>query len=915
LYGDPLPPGAVARLGNVRFRTPTAGLTALQFAADGRTLVSVEGERHLRFWEVPTGRERHDFILPPDSHWALAPDCRTLVATGSESKPGLWDTASRKMVRELDAENCTVGALGLTADGRVLAAALRDERADRRSVRLWELATGKVMGDLVVAPPKEKGEVFIPGRLSFTADGQTLSAWNESSGHSAIRLWDVRTGKGLAIPEEYNREESRPTPSPDGKLVAAVAKDDGTGSTVHLLDPATGKVVRDLEPALSGIVLGLRFSPDGRALLAVADDKGPGKLYLWNTAGGQQTLLADPDEWQVQDAVFAPDGRTVAVETEFRLYLYDATTGKQLHELDMRSAIDDFGRQTGIVSGGAARSLRDRPAIAFSADGKWLATAKRGHSVRLWDVATGKEIRHVPTGHEEPVRAVAVGPDGRTVASAACDGTLRLWEAGSGREVRVLRLPWQGDAPRVSFLADFGGFSVAFSPDGKMLAAVSPFNVVRLWEAATGRQRLDFLVSEHGVTSLAFTPDGKGLVTGGHGCFVLWDAATGRRLHRFAANNLPNADDDAAQLGWWFQRVAVSPDGRLVVAVAWSEHYREWDSSAEFRLWLWELATGKLRRRIPADEPGQGVSDGETDDRRGGRRRSLRVPLVAFAPDGRTLAWNSGSAVELLHLASGRPLRRFGGADDVAALAFSPAGDVLATASEDGRLRLYDPATGTILGVADGQRGEFTCLAFSPDSRTIIIGGDDMNLLVWDVAGVRESWRPRRLNLSGAEVDALWQRLADSHEAAAAMDGLEGAPEQAVALLRDRLRPAAPVNAREMTRLLADLDDSDFGVRKRAAAELERVAEQAEPALRKRLEEGPSPESRKRIEELLERLGGFVTRPEQVQALRAVEVLERIGTPEARAVLHDLAQGAPKARLTQEAKASLERLAKQASGR
>jgi hypothetical protein len=159
--------------------------------------------------------------------------------------------------------------------------------------------------------------------------------------------------------------------------------------------------------------------------------------------------------------------------------------------------------------------------------------------------------------------------------------------------------------------------------------------------------------------------------------------------------------------------------------------------------------------------------------------------------------------------------------------------------------------------------------------------------------------------------DQLWAQLASPDAAVAyrAVCALADRPAEAVALLKSRLRPAAAPDAGRLARLIADLDGPDFDTRERATRELQRLGEQAEPALRRARAAGPGDESRRRIDQILAGRGA-ITDPELLRAIRGVEVLERIGTPEARHLLKALAEGAPEARLTREARASLERLAR-----
>jgi hypothetical protein len=239
---------------------------------------------------------------------------------------------------------------------------------------------------------------------------------------------------------------------------------------------------------------------------------------------------------------------------------------------------------------------------------------------------------------------------------------------------------------------------------------------------------------------------------------------------------------------------------------------------------------------------------------------------------------------------------------------FSPDGRLLAAAAFTGDILLWDLRRGKEMHRFKGFDAQVTSLAFSPDGHRLVSGLSDSTLLIWDVAAVRSADKPAGLDAEGAA--RAWADLAaDPRKAFAAHGALAQSPDRAVQLLKDRLRPAPSSDTQRLRRLLADLDNERFTVREEARKGLEEMGELAEPALWQALAGKPALEVRRRIQGLLEKLRGPVTRPETLRAVRAVAVLEDIATPEARNVLERLAQGAPEARLTQEAKASLRRLA------
>jgi hypothetical protein len=222
-------------------------------------------------------------------------------------------------------------------------------------------------------------------------------------------------------------------------------------------------------------------------------------------------------------------------------------------------------------------------------------------------------------------------------------------------------------------------------------------------------------------------------------------------------------------------------------------------------------------------------------------------------------------------------------------------------------------ATGKELSRLKGHQGDVAALAFAPDGQTLASGSRDTTGLIWDVKDLATGARPA----TAIDVEARWKDLLgdDAAKAFDALCVLSTVPGQTVPFLKDHVQPSIPGDAAKVRRLIADMDSEQFEVRQKASAELEKIGEAATPLLREALAGQPSLEARKRIEELLAKAIAVAPRGEVLRSLRAVEVLETIGTPEARQVLERLARGVPEARLTQEAKASLERLAKRSAAR
>jgi hypothetical protein len=304
---------------------------------------------------------------------------------------------------------------------------------------------------------------------------------------------------------------------------------------------------------------------------------------------------------------------------------------------------------------------------------------------------------------------------------------------------------------------------------------------------------------------------------------------------------------------------------------------------------LWEVATGReaVLLPCPAGVLGQG-----------------------FSPDGRMLACvDSQGEITLWELASGQDrCRLVTDRRDVNQTEFSPDGRWLAQGHAEGTIAWWDVLRGEKACTLAGHEGPVASLAFTPDGRRLVTASSDTTLLVWDAAAATAR-RAKSPTPDAAAVLAAWNDLAsDAKSAWRAARVLLDAPEQSAALIGQRVRPAEKFVPQRVRRWLAELDSDDFAERDRATRGLARLGGQAEGAVRAFLDRAPSAEAKRRAEDILAGLRGPVTDPERLRSLRAVEVLEHVGSAAAERVLRTLAEGHPEDRLTREADATLRRL-------
>jgi WD40 repeat protein len=508
-------------------------------------------------------------------------------------------------------------------------------------------------------------------------------------------------------------------------------------------------------------------------------------------------------------------------------------------------------------------------ALAQQSPGRETDKREKANQTTEGPQASSKEEGKTLRGHTSSVRSVAFSPDGKILASGGLDHTAILWDVATGAERTSLKEHSNGVG------------TVAFSPDGKIVASaisgspgIQPF-LVKLWDTTTGKERGAVKGSCvcGGIGTVAFSPDGKLLASAtDQGTIKLWDVANGNDQAI-----LPVED------AHFIPSLAFSPDGKTLAIAT---------SNKTVRLWDW--ATRQERT----------ILHGHTSC----------VYSVAYSPDGKTLASASDDqTVRLWEIATGKERAKLQGhKDPVFSVAYSPDGKALASASADKTIKLWDSATGKERTTFQGHTSGVHSVAYSPDGKTLASASEDDTVRIWVIPATNRAQLARAPILTPDDLDHLWTSLAadDAPQAYQAIGSLVVAPEQTVALLKVRLRPAPEPNAQQIARWITDLDSDQFAVREKAAEELEQVGKGAAEALRNRLADKPSVEVCQRIEQLLSKIEQLT--PEALQSERAVEVLEQIGTADAKKVLETLAAGAEGFRLTKEAKASLERIRKRA---
>ena len=785
-YGDPLPPGAIGRIGCLRFHQG-GSINCIFPSPDGRLLISnsVYGNPKVFAWDRASGKPLHEF--PGNYEYktiAVSSDGR-ILATPQGQNVELWDIHAGTLIRKFQADNEEeLYGLAFSPDGKMLASGGSDRR-----VRLWNAQTGKLKREIGLAPTAHQTTL-----LAFTPDGRKIVAADHLE--KWISVFDVS----------------------DGKLL-------------HALQPKT-------------FIRCLSVSPDRASLIT----GGEGAIPVWNIATGR-LVREIPGDKTIMAVAFSPDGKSIAV----------SSGGGE----PFSGAVSVFDALSGKVRW---RSKTSPPwGLAFAANGKTLFTGSP--RIRSWSVADGTEqnpVEDMPEG----IGSISVSPDGGTIASTAT--ALWLWDTKSLRRVSKI-------------VMDDPIWDARFSPDGKWIATSAGKGAVQVLDRATGKPTRKISLKSW-ARSVDFSQDGKSLLTvSGDGDLQQWDIAGGREMRCFTK--------PASSLGY----VTYSRAGSLLAAVDMHEEIHFWDTGSGKEL---DYPTGQINTLEEEPEPA-------------GQPRGFR-PQMLFNPDGKMLITSRcQSQIHIWEMASGKQRLRLGGQGDwIEALAITPDGRTLASSSWDRTIRLWDARTGAQLSQFEGHRGHAHSLAFAPDSTRLYSGGQDGTILVWDVAGLT-SRQDRGLRLGATNREKCWEllRADDATKAYAAINQLIADPGGTVPALAKQVTPVMQPRPELITKLVQQLDSESFSKREEASEALSKFGDGAMSVILAAMgARPPSLELKQRVDSILN--GFVVPTGNRLRELRAIEVLERIGTADAQHVLTQLAAGASEARLTREARAARDRLAK-----
>jgi WD40 repeat protein len=740
----------------------TADIPCVAFSPDGKQIATASRDKTVGIWDVKTGKRLMTLSghSGPVSSVAFSPDGIRLATGSWDNTVRIWDAENGKSIKTLSGHSDIVFSVVFSPDGTKLASGSKDH-----TVTIWNANTG----DNLLTITNHSDSVY---SVSFSPDGKKLAA---ASRDKTVQVWDANTDIKTMKLSGHTDSINSVAFSPDGKRLATASAD----RTVKIWDIKTGKNIKTLS-GRSGGLTSLKYSPDGKRLATGSYDK---TAKLWDTESGRHlaTLSGHSDSITCLD--FSPDGTLLAtVSTDHTLYIWDVNTAQNPMTFSKKpervkyAAFSPDGGQLAVIysnrlkrrnkSSSTQRNNIQKESVwifdlknekkpmelfnthdtiysmDYSPNGERLAVSSE-KGVQVWDTKTGKNLMTIKNRQDfktvikavlfngliakDDFKLVAFSPDGSRLATSKYR-VVQIWDANTGQCLNKISDFYQ----RVNTLA--------FSPGGRQLATGSMDRSARIWDVETGHCLMTFSRCIHSARSVAFSPDSTQLATGLNSNDVrIWNAKTGQWLKTLSGHSFPVTS------------LEFSSDGSKLVSGSFLKTFiwdaKTWDKFNPFPktytyFYFVSFSPDRTQLIVPFDSNTDRYSAKIFDIIYKKELMTLSghshlVCSAAFSPDGELIATASGDkTARIWDAKTGKTLLTFSGIPITKYLyslvAFSPDGEQLITPYKNNTARIWNVKTGKSLMTFSGHSNNVLSAKFSPDGNRIATISKDSTARIWN---------------------------------------------------------------------------------------------------------------------------------------------------------------------------------------
>ncbi|RKU29506.1 hypothetical protein C6497_06245 [Candidatus Poribacteria bacterium] len=641
-----LPKGAKYRLGR-------GGISNVQTSPDGKRL-AVTTSIGLWIFNTDSGEE---YAVPGEVGalytFVFSPDGKTLATVSGRSGIRLWSADTGKLIMRI--KEGYADKLLFSSDGRLLASVKRN-----KNTRLWDVSTGNHLHTFFTNTPDGISVSFSPGGDIFaTAHGSTLE------------LWDTLTGQKTHTFSGEENEFNTIQFSPDGSILATHY----TNGRVRLWDTHTWREKHFTQLQQQDSVSMVLFSSDGSKLVY---GHGNGTVTIWNVLTGEHLNTLSESNNGVRSLAINVDESILASGHLFgTIQIWDLGTGQLIKTWNIEtSENEDIPYHD--------RHVKTIIYLSFNSGANTLVSQSETGVIKIWDLATGQQIKELSGFNKEQISASIFSPDGKIVAFGGGRGEIRRWNVLTGEYID-------------SFLENTGYISsIVYSPNGETLASGSWDGGIRLLDTQSGGQKVIYKDTIDDITCLSYSSDGKRLAGGTRNRDIhIFDLSTEQKIHTLKGHNSD------------VYSVAFSPDGNTLAS-----------GERNHSLHLWDIPTGRLKKVI--------------------KEHTHYVSDVLFTPDGKTLISGSWDYTIRFWDADTGEYRKTIEWVTISCLALSADGKILAAGSVFSgdnvynSIRLWDIKTGKVLNTLYGHTNSISSVNFSPNGEMLVSSSHDGIVILWD---------------------------------------------------------------------------------------------------------------------------------------------------------------------------------------